>query len=70
MTSNDSAECLRLDRDLPTTAADVAVLRRLRYGPALGVDEYVQALAALEPPSTDALRARRGPSGPPFDLLG
>jgi hypothetical protein len=70
MTSEDSADFLRLDRDLPTTAEDVAVLRRLRYGRSLTLGEYLQCLAALDPPSTEALRNRRGPSGPPFDLLG
>lgn len=69
MTSSDSADLLRLDRDLPTTAEDVAVLRRLRYGARLGLDEYLQALGALTPPTVDTLRARRGPAGPPFDLL-
>jgi hypothetical protein len=69
MTSSDSAEWLRLDRDLPTTAEDITVLRRLRYGPKLGFDEYLRALAALDPPPAGVLRARRGPSGAPFDLL-
>lgn len=70
MISSDSADRLDLDRDLPTTPMDVAVLRRLRYGPKLGLDAYVRALAALVPPSTEELRARRGPGGPTFDLLG
>lgn len=70
MTSDDSADVLRLDRDLPTTVEDVAVLRRLRSGPALRLEEYLQCLAALAPPSAAALRARRGPGGPPFNLLG
>jgi len=61
-------EWLEFDRDLPTTAEDVAALRRLRIGPRLSFDEYLDALRALEPRT--ALRDRRGPSGPPFDLLG
>ena len=69
MRSNDSPDILRLDRDLPTTAEDVAALRRLRYGPRLALAEYLQCLAALDPPSNAALRAREGPSGPPFDLV-
>jgi hypothetical protein len=60
---------LDLDRDLPTTDEDIAVLRRLRRGPLLGFDEYLRALAALDQPTAKALRARRGPGGPPFDLL-
>jgi hypothetical protein len=33
MTSDDSVDGLRLDRDPPITAEDVAVARRLRHGP-------------------------------------
>jgi hypothetical protein len=69
MTSSGSADPLRLDRDVPTTPEDVEVLRRLRYGPRLAFDEYLQALAALTPPAVETLRARRGPRGLPFDLL-
>ena len=69
MISDDSAEVLRLDRDLPTTAEDVAVARRLRHGPALGFDEYLQGLAAIDSASTPRLRSRPGPGGPPFDLI-
>lgn len=69
MTSDDSADSLRLDHDLPTTAEDVTILRRLRHGPRLGFEEYLGFLAALGPPSTADLRARRGPNGAPFDLL-
>lgn len=70
MTSSDSADRLRLDRDVPTTPEDVAVLRRLRYGRRLTLDEYLQALASLTPLAVETLRARRGPRGLPFDLLG
>jgi hypothetical protein len=70
MTSSGSAEALRLDRDLPTTAEDVAALRRLRYGRSLSLEQYLECLAALDPPPTDVLAGRRGPGGPPFDLLG
>jgi hypothetical protein len=59
---------LDLDRDLPTTADDVVALRRFRTGPRLSFDQYLEALAVLEPSA--ALRARRGPCGEPFDLLG
>jgi hypothetical protein len=69
MTSGDSADVLRLDRDLPTTAEDVAVSRRLRHGPTLGFDEYLRCLAALDPASTERLRSRPGAGGPPFDLI-
>lgn len=68
MRSDDSPDILRFDRDLPTTAEDVAAMRRLRYGPRLEFPEYLQCLAALDPPPAATLRARRGPSGPAFDL--
>ena len=70
MTSSDSADLLGLDRDLPTTAEDIAALRRLRPGPTLSFDEYLQCLAALDPPSTAGGQTRAGPGGPPFDLIG
>lgn len=69
MSSRDLADALQLDRDLPTTAEDIAVLRRLRYGPRLQFDDYLRCLAALDPPSPDWLRRRPGPSGAPFDLI-
>lgn len=70
MTSSALADVLRLDRDLPTTDEDIAVLRRLRGGPVLGFEEYLAALAALPALSTEQLRSRPGPAGEPFDLLG
>jgi hypothetical protein len=71
MSSRDSAaDALRLDRDLPTTPEDIAVLRRLRYGPPLRFDDYLRVLAALDPPSPEWLRSRPGPRGTPFDLIG
>ena len=68
-TSGDSAELRELDRDLPTTAEDVAMLRRLRPGQALSFDDYLQGLAALQPSPAVSLRSRSGPSGAPFDLI-
>lgn len=62
-------EHLDLDRDLPTTTEDIDVLRRLRTGPALSFEEYLRALAAIQPPTTEMLRQRQGPRGAPFDLL-
>jgi hypothetical protein len=69
MTSSGSGDVLRFDRDLPTTAEDVAILGRLRYGPALSLDLYLQCLAGLAAPSPADLRSRPGPAGVPFDLL-
>lgn len=67
MSSSDSGDALGLDRDLPTTAEDIAVLNRLRYGRRLTFEQYLECLAALTAP----VRARsRVMGGAPFDLIG
>ena len=68
MSSSDSDNAFDLDRDLPTTAEDIAVLDRLRYAQRLTFDEYLEFLAALGPPSPVQLRFRSSPTGPPFSL--
>lgn len=70
MSSDGSAERLDLERDLPTTTEDVAVLRRLRHARALTFEQYLECLAALNPLPIERLRSRAGPAGAPFDLLG
>ena len=70
MSSSDSADLLDLDRDLPTTAEDVAVLDRLRYGRRLTFDQYLECLAALDALSAAELRSRPTPGGAPFELIG
>jgi hypothetical protein len=62
-TSKELYEALNLDRDLPTTAADVAAQRRLRVGRSLTFEEYLEFLANFEPPPSDELRGKRGPRG-------
>lgn len=57
-----------LEQDLPTTAEDVAVLRRLRREVALTPEEYQEFLRAVPQPSPEAIRARKGPRGEPFEL--
>lgn len=69
MSSSDSADALDLDRDLPTTPEDIAVLDRLRYGRRLTFDQYLECLAALDAPSPGRFRSRPAPGGPPFDLI-
>jgi hypothetical protein len=54
---------LNLERDLPTTAEDVAAQRRLRAGWSLDFDEYLRFLASFEPPSHEELRRKGGPRG-------
>ena len=68
-TSNDSPKALDLERDLPTTAEDVAALKRLRGIPRLDGEGYLRFLASFEPPSHAELRSRKGPWGEePFSL--
>lgn len=69
-TSNDSRDAFDLERDLPTTAEDLAALKRLRGVPRLDGEGYLRFLASFEPPSHEELRSRRGPRGEePFSLL-
>ena len=70
MSSSDSAELLDLDRDLPTTAEDIAVLDRLRYGRRLTFDQYLECLAALDVPPPARQRSRPAIGGEPFELIG
>ncbi len=70
MRSSGSPELFDLERDLPTTAEDIAALRRLRNQPRLTLEEYFAFLRSLGPLPGGVLRARKGPSGDhPFDLL-
>ncbi len=69
MPSDAHSELLDLDRGLPTTAADVAALRRLRQRPPVATRDLLRFLAGLRPPSWQELRSRRGPCGAePFRL--
>jgi hypothetical protein len=66
--SSGSADRFRLDRDLPTTPDDVAALRRAGAPRRIELDVYLRFLRAVGPPPPEALRARRSPTEPPFDL--
>lgn len=68
MSSSGSADRLDLARDLPTTAADVAALRRAAAPRPAPLDAYLRFLAGMEPPPLSALRGRPGPRGEPFRL--
>ena len=70
MSSSSSGDALDLDRDLPTTAEDMAVLNRLRYGRRLTFDQYLECLAALDVPPPTRLRSRPAIGGEPFELIG
>jgi hypothetical protein len=68
MTSSDSADHLRLDRDLPTTADDVSALRNARRSQAVELEQYLRFLSSFPTPAASVLRSRRGPPGPAFTL--
>lgn len=69
MSSEKTSDGFDLERDLPTTTEDVAVLRRLRKAsPPLTTEEYLRSMAELGHASTEGLRRRRGPHGEPFRL--
>ena len=68
MKSSGSADFLALDHDLPTTAADVAALRRARASRQVQLDDYIEFLQRLAAPSSAHLRSRHGPVDVPFDL--
>jgi hypothetical protein len=60
---------LDLERDLPTTPADVAALRRLERLPRLDLEQYLRFLSSFPRPSSEELRSRGGPNGDePFVL--
>jgi hypothetical protein len=68
MRSSGLPEWLSLDRDLPTTSEDVAVLARLRAAGSADLAAYLRFLASFPAPPSAVLRARRGPGGTPFVL--
>lgn len=73
MSDGAARPTLDLERGLPTTAADVAALRRgrARYDAPSAAEtaEYLRFLEALPAPSAADLRRRPGPAlGPPFTL--
>ena len=69
MSSTERPEWLDLERDLPTTAEDVAALRLLRRHPTMGLDSYFRFLRSFPAATVEELARRRGPRGSePFAL--
>jgi hypothetical protein len=69
MKSKESSKLLDLDRDIPTSAADIAALRQARGDRIQDLETYLEFLAGFPPASTSELGARKGPAGPkPFEL--
>ena len=69
MRSDGSPEFLSLGEDLPTTPDDVAILAGLRRAGPTDLAVYLRFLAGFPAPPPAVLRARRGPSGAPFELI-
>jgi hypothetical protein len=71
MRSDEHSRSIDLERDLPTTAEDVAALRRVKEIPPIDLESYLRFLASLPLVSTqDAVSRRRVRPMPPFDLMG
>jgi hypothetical protein len=69
MKSRKSSGLLDLDRDLPTSRDDVIALRSARGSDIADLKTYLEFLARFPAPSTEELRAKKGPRGPqPFEL--
>jgi len=69
MTSDERTNRLDLERDLPTTAEDVAALRRLQPRRAMELEAYFEFLASFPSATPEELAARKGPRGTePFTL--
>lgn len=63
MTSSSKHSELNLARGVPTSDEDVAALRQVRAGRQLSTENYLRALARLEPPPLEVLRARKRARG-------
>jgi hypothetical protein len=67
---------LDLERDLPTTAEDVAALRLLRRHAAMDLDSYFRFLRSFPAATVEDLGRRKGPRGnepfalPPIERVG
>ena len=69
MKSKRSSKLLNLDRDLPTSAADIVALRQARRERIKDLKTYLEFLAGFPAPSSSVLLARKGPAGrTPFEL--
>ena len=69
MNCKKSLKLLDLDRDLPTSAADILALRRARIDEIKNLKTYLEFLASFPDPSSPELGSRKGPAGlKPFEL--
>lgn len=69
MTSRADMRLDNLANDIPLAAEDIAALRELRIqSRKLTPEQYQAFLNAMPRPSVEKLRARKVPTGPPFEL--
>jgi len=66
--SSKRTEPLDLERDLPTTAEDVAPLRRIRENRRIPFAEYLRFLSRLQLPPGAARRRKTHEGQEPFEL--
>jgi hypothetical protein len=64
--SSKRPEPLDLERDLPTTAEDVAALKRIREGRRISFAEYLRFLSRLQLPARVPRKTHEGHE--PFEL--
>ncbi len=69
MNSRISSMLVNLDRDLPTSRADILALRSARKEVTSSLESYLKFLSGFPDLPLTALRARKGPAGKePFEL--
>lgn len=69
MTSRNDMRLDSLDLDFQLSPEDIAALRRLRLeSRKLTPEQYQAFLNAMPRPTVEQLRARKVPTGPPFEL--
>ena len=68
MSSKKLSDLLDLQRDLPTTAADVLALKKNRNFAGMDFESYLRFLETFPSPNLSALCTKKGPKGIPFEL--
>ena len=66
--SSKRPEPLDLEKDLPTTAEDVAVLRKIRDSRRISFADYLRFLSRQKPPGGLARRRKTHEGHEPFEL--
>lgn len=66
--SSKGPELLDLERDLPTTADDVAALRRIRESRRISFADYLRFLSRQKPPDGPTRRRKTHDGQEPFEL--